>query len=512
MNEKKQNISRNTFLYPSLKDLRQRRWVTLSFWIVIILGIPVWLKLAYPARYTLPLEAMSNIIQDTLSNLKMTSNVKLLHVPDQAMVVEKIQSIWNEEPMSSIYSVRIVNESVDADYFVDLANETSATHWEGRTLRLHWKKNDDTLEAANEVVNKLWDIFGSEMQEYDYRLSVLKHELSPNLPMLNEDKRVVPYSPRYHILLSLLVGEQYDHLITWPLKEAFQKHFAPVLQQLSPVAKFHVESQIQFSVDDAPVRIEPDGTKRIAFDDLPRIVNNFGKFLPPSTNADEPTIHFAIYIPSFPLQPLQLEDQTRQPIPSNSMLLPQWGSIYTVNIANSSVSALEPEQLELSFHIFARDLLLLLGASHVQSWKLNAFLLDRLMRQRIVESSMKTAESLSGLARLIRFIPNMAIPKEVQALALKTIQLLEKSREALHYNNLKLVLKYTNDAFSTSQKTLFHPSMVTMMYFPDEYKFGVYAPFFGPLLLPMIVSLLRDIRYYLKIRFKKQTHSTDESR
>jgi Phosphatidylinositol-glycan biosynthesis class S protein len=40
--------------------------------------------------------------------------------------------------------------------------------------------------------------------------------------------------------------------------------------------------------------------------------------------------------------------------------------------------------------------------------------------------------------------------------------------------------------------------MVSMLYFPDEHKYAIYTPLFGPLALPLLMALLRELQLLLK--------------
>ena len=40
--------------------------------------------------------------------------------------------------------------------------------------------------------------------------------------------------------------------------------------------------------------------------------------------------------------------------------------------------------------------------------------------------------------------------------------------------------------------------MVSMLYFPDEHKYAIYTPLFGPLALPLLMALLRELQGMFK--------------
>ena len=40
--------------------------------------------------------------------------------------------------------------------------------------------------------------------------------------------------------------------------------------------------------------------------------------------------------------------------------------------------------------------------------------------------------------------------------------------------------------------------MVSKLYFPDEHKYAIYTPLFGPLALPLFMALLRELQLIVK--------------
>ena len=55
--------------------------------------------------------------------------------------------------------------------------------------------------------------------------------------------------------------------------------------------------------------------------------------------------------------------------------------------------------------------------------------------------------------------------------------------------------------------------MVSMLYFPDEHKYAIYTPLFGPLALPLLMALLKELqamfRGWKTRRFKTEVQESD---
>jgi len=53
-------------------------------------------------------------------------------------------------------------------------------------------------------------------------------------------------------------------------------------------------------------------------------------------------------------------------------------------------------------------------------------------------------------------------------------------------------------ALEYAEKAFFDDKMVSMLYFPDEHKYAIYTPLFGPLALPLLMALLRELQGIIK--------------
>jgi GPI-anchor transamidase subunit S len=49
-------------------------------------------------------------------------------------------------------------------------------------------------------------------------------------------------------------------------------------------------------------------------------------------------------------------------------------------------------------------------------------------------------------------------------------------------------------ALEYAEKAFFDDKMVSMLYFPDEHKYAIYTPLFGPLALPLVLALLKELQ------------------
>jgi phosphatidylinositol glycan class S len=55
-------------------------------------------------------------------------------------------------------------------------------------------------------------------------------------------------------------------------------------------------------------------------------------------------------------------------------------------------------------------------------------------------------------------------------------------------------LTHSISAIERSEKAFFDPTMVSMLYFPDEHKYAIYMPLFVPISVPMIMAVIKEFK------------------
>jgi GPI-anchor transamidase subunit S len=58
-------------------------------------------------------------------------------------------------------------------------------------------------------------------------------------------------------------------------------------------------------------------------------------------------------------------------------------------------------------------------------------------------------------------------------------------------------LQHARKAWEDSEKAFFEKSMVGQVYFPDEHKVAVYLPLLGPVGVPLLVGLAREVKRWV---------------
>lgn len=189
--------------------------------------------------------------------------------------------------------------------------------------------------------------------------------------------------------------------------------------------------------------------------------------------------------------------------------MPQWGGISIVNtefVEDPETGSfvipphLDADALSAAFQTFSSQLLNLLGVvatTHQGQTLPLALRLRSFQRQTAVSLHLRAASSLGSLARLANHLSTIPIPKHVAQLVEDAMRNLEDSAKYLEDGDWNTAIELARSAFRDSEKAFFDKSMVGQVYFPDEHKVAVYMPFLGPIGLPLLVSLLRELKRLL---------------
>lgn len=101
----------------------------------------------------------------------------------------------------------------------------------------------------------------------------------------------------------------------------------------------------------------------------------------------------------------------------------------------------------------------------VRSWEL-----DHLLRIRSVEQLTSAKLTLQSLAKLLREISNIVITDTVGDHIQKALKLIEDSTRLLKEGDLKNGFLTSKEAFVISEAAFTDPSLLALLYFPDDQK------------------------------------------
>lgn len=165
--------------------------------------------------------------------------------------------------------------------------------------------------------------------------------------------------------------------------------------------------------------------------------------------------------------------------------------------------------------VFLAQLRLLLGIQHTHhppgfmlqspgNAGLTDWELDRLLWSRSVENIATASTTITSLAQLLDQIGNIVINDNIAQQVSSAVTSLQLAVAELEAGNLAFALQYSREAILASERAFFDPSLLHLLYFPDDQKFAIYIPLFLPMCVPIVLSLLKIVNEARRKRADKQ--------
>ena len=305
--------------------------------------------------------------------------------------------------------------------------------------------------------------------------------------------RSLKYAPTYHITVSLFTPSATPS--SWEIESALAEYFTPLLNSISNVSNFTVDTQVQLYATFSPSVHAPeyDAQQQIwtlREEDLSGFINAAEWPLSPSIGAG-PTLNFVLYVPDRSTSPLVIKGSQ-----ASSWLIPQWGGVVILNPQNANATSneamLSKASIQPALLTFSHQLLSFLGAP--QTPPSLPLQLQSLTRIRAASLLLSASSTMRSLACLTMALPSIAIPETVSSAVDTTLMHLQTTCNALRKGNFRAALEHARIAEIQAEKGFFEKSMVGQVYFPDEHKVAVYLPLLGPVGVPLVMSAVKELR------------------
>ncbi|EPQ14345.1 GPI transamidase component PIG-S [Myotis brandtii] len=341
---------------------------------------------------------------------------------------------------------------------------------------------------------------------------VLAAALADHLPedkWSSDKRRPLKSSLGYEITFSLLNPDPKSHDVHWDIKGAVRRYVQPFLNALSVAGNFSVDSQIlYYAVLGVNPRFNPASSSYyLAAHSLPHVINPVESRLGSSAASLYPVLNFLLYVPELAHSPLYIQDKDGAPVATNAFHSPRWGGIMVYNVDPKAYNASElPVRVEVDMvrvmEVFLAQLRLLFGIAQPQvppkclfsrpkSEGLMTWELDRLLWARSVENLATATTTLTSLAQLLGKISNIVIKDDVASEVYRAVAAVQKAAEELASGHLASAFVASQEAVTSSERAFFDPSLLHLLYFPDDQKFAIYIPLFLPMAVPILLSLVK---------------------
>ncbi|XP_023595465.1 GPI transamidase component PIG-S [Trichechus manatus latirostris] len=305
---------------------------------------------------------------------------------------------------------------------------------------------------------------------------VLAAALADHLPedkWSSDKRRPLKSSLGYEITFSLLNPDPKSHDVHWDIEGAVQRYVQPFLNALSAAGNFSVDSQIlYYAVLGVNPRFDPASSSYyLAAHSLPHVINP-GRAMHSPDMLWQPPSRFQVY--------------SVDPKAYNASGLPVRVEVDMVRVMEVFLA-----QLRLLFgiaqpHVPPKCLLSGPKSEGLMSWEL-----DRLLWARSVENLATATTTLTSLAQLLGKISNIVIKDNVASEVYRAVAAVQKAAEELATGHLASAFLASQKAVTSSERAFFDPSLLHLLYFPDDQKFAIYIPLFLPMAVPILLSLFK---------------------
>ncbi|XP_077168932.1 GPI-anchor transamidase component PIGS [Paroedura picta] len=527
------------------------KYAALSFaTIAVVVGLPLWWKTTETSRATLPYSEIANL--DTLL-FQLTVPISVVFAKgtllgDQERKLPFKENQETETPLNS-------KTSVTAHYQISYRRATpqeeqvlSQASGQGtgdvtlpaqeapagsltiyvipssslilpQETTMYISRHRSAVIRAPRGAPDVLVAMGAQIQQVTWVMSFsaesITGALSDRMPILQpgtEWKRPFKSSLGYEITFSLLNPDPKAHDVRWDIEGAIRRYVEPLLNKLRLVAEISVDSQILYY---AALGVVPRFDARsnsfiLGAHSLPHVINPVEARLGSSAASLYPVLNFLLYVPERSHSPLYIQDKDGAAVPTNAFHSPRWGGIMVYNVEPEAANDTSfPRRVDVDMarvmEVFLAQLRLLFGILPVplpegtvlesfENEGLSAWELDRLLWTRTVENVATVATTLTSLAQLLEKISNIVIQDDVASQVFHAVESAQKALQDLGLGRLESAFQASKEAIMSSERAFFDPSLLHLLYFPDDQKFAIYIPLFLPMAVPILLSLARILR------------------
>ncbi|CAI7640595.1 unnamed protein product [Penicillium pancosmium] len=506
----------------SPQAIQTRFRVIAAFWAVIIfLGFPIWWQTTSIYRAHLPIQEMVDWADGKLpesQHLLRTTQHTLDDLNEFAAhhLRLKLTNDTNGSPP------RTGNDGVDTsdstpEHAADIALTVHVRPEEGLVaprseLQPHTTQLDifyppsqiPSPSTSNPplsifIAQELQRLYGEEKATIAHILSGEIAGLDSASPELTESisrrlRRSMKYAETYHLSFSLFTPGSAPS--SWDIEAAIQEYLAPLLDAFAPISNFTIDTQVQLYATFSPMNPDPiydeaEAAWTLKKEDLSAFINAAEWPLNPSIGSG-PTLNFILYVPDPSQSPMIVKENR-----ASSWIVPQWGGVFLLNPPlakgqTSNPAYLEQDSLQSAFKTFSHQLLTLLGTPSTPSSL--PLRLQTLIRVRAASLLLSASSTMGSLARLTESLPSIPIPANVASSVSTTLSHLSATCSHLREGRFNAALATARVAENEAERSFFEKTMVGQVYFPDEHKVAVYLPLLGPIGVPLVVGLIKEVK------------------
>ncbi|XP_053679309.1 GPI transamidase component PIG-S [Anopheles nili] len=518
-------------------------YATIAFIVIIIvIGVPMWWKSTEVYRVSLPYDEIQALNDKPI---KATFRLGLYCRSTERREILAFE-LRKKFEQNFVFDLELQLLSLDTETLStiktpaklesELLNRYPASV--GDFLFIEWHKLDDDIlvssdrtafisESATSL--KAYQVLSSWiLQEYKLKAILGSRNMQQTTKGRQMRLNSAPLQSRYEVLITVLNPKPDLQKVHWNARAAAENYIGPFLRELSGITNFTIKTQwiYQVGIEGAQPKQVQDDSKlgrhyALSEDSLPHIITSLEKKLGTQIT-DNPCIHLVVYVPPCAQAPLKIyrkDGQRASPLSSNvdAFTSAKWGGIIFANPAEATcVRYMESEQFS-DVYIHAQDVMpvLLYQLRKILDLENNTPLLDTTLvpyntiepRVWEVDTFIRTntiylvhsaTTTLQSLIQLLGGIEYIVINDEVGAAIKNAYHKIVEAKEMLRTNNLEEAALLAREAYTSAERAFFDPSLLALLYFPNEQKYAIYIPLFLPIMIPVVFSFNTLLKFFQK--------------
>ncbi|XP_066267984.1 GPI transamidase component PIG-S-like isoform X2 [Branchiostoma lanceolatum] len=521
--------------------------------VVVVIGVPLWWKTTEVYRATLPYGDIGQL-KDTqvIYNVGVEFVLPLQTQPQDLLdwreqVDQHLDTGTAYSPISPHYDIKVRTTNKDERTVINQngsmeALDSRLTHLKPSAVgscTVYLLAKDSSLEATAYIgrhrtafvkssgdVSRDVRISAHLVRSYFVNDERLKTTFTSATGAQHDKENIAKEQMRafktnmgYEVTFSLLNPDPSVLDVQWDMEAATASYLNPFLDRLADVAEFKVFSQVLYYVDLTvrPARDERRASYYLTPDQLPHTINPVEAKLG-SHVSTYPNVHFLVYIPERGHSPLYIHNEQGKESETNAFFSPRWGGMKIVNLDSPPKNASLPRTVTLDLlpimETFLSHLRLLLGVAQLppDPWivvepadntAITDWEYDHLLRVRTVENVATATATLATLSQLLGEIGNIVINDDIARQVYLAVDAIRKAQRLLAAGDISAAFQASKEAILSSEKAFFDPSLLELLYFPEDQKFAIYIPLFLPMSVPVLMSLFQAYRWYKKQQQKQ---------
>ncbi|RUS81540.1 hypothetical protein EGW08_010710, partial [Elysia chlorotica] len=365
---------------------------------------------------------------------------------------------------------------------------------------------------TDQIVQLLKDVIRSSSVAKTFEVAKGQTTQRPN----KDAMRSFRYHAGFDVSFTLMVPEPDIVNVKWDIEAGVKDYLDPLFTSLEEYTKFSVTSQVLYFVSLGGKPRKGENYFYYEERDLPHVINPLESKLG-SHASNNPGLNFIVCIPPQSKSPLHIQDSSGSLLKSDAFLSPRWGGVMIYNIEKGNTNDTQTTaQLDMHrlMEVFVAQTRLLLniqaqmitseaivlsgGTSKLPQWEEAAWL-----RCRCVENLATSTSTLHSLAQLLEEIGNIVINDEIGKEVEFAVAAIKSSHHHLASGDLREAFLASRDALKASELAFFHPSLLELLYFPEDQKFAIYIPLFLPISIPVLTSTVQAVKWFNQRRKAK---------